>query len=439
MTKKAELQERLHPVLLGVILLAGNPVPGGCLQPNRVYELQCDADEEKMALLLGKYNAKLAATKAELQVKISDIRGRQVKRLTDEQAEQIFCANISIPINLRERFDPETLYCNDRFGLAYDCPEDDEEMVWTGSYLKNRKAIKKLVKQPARAIKQATDTFRRMNVLSEDRAAVLNEFQVEDVKEHVGVEEREMVETRTGNIYDVQRYYKQMEDKQRGVQDVLERRMRKKVTIFWGVLCLALVFVGMLPVFLQNRTGEEWDLPLPPTVILLLAALVTLFAAGMICLFVLRWQLVSRVKDYNTTMRSILGQIENDVKQHSVYLGHACNMMRGISVLSYFEKHKDGDVHQIRILQKHVADMDEQQAIIYDLFGRFLNRDEDDLPNCQETPYDFNFNLAKDYSYPLPKAPEMQTRIEFLERGNYVEIPYGIIRSLGLRREELYD
>ncbi|MCD8364651.1 MAG: hypothetical protein LUC83_02330 [Clostridiales bacterium] len=437
--KKQNYRSDYIRFLLGVILLAGNRAPGGSLQPNRVYELRCDVNEEKMAQLLGRYNAKLAATKAELQVQISDIRSTQVKRLTDDEAEQIFCANISIPISLRDRFDPETLYCNEKFGLSYDCPVDDEEIVWMGSYLKNRKAMKKLVKQPARAIKQATDTFRRMNVLSEDRAAVLNEFQVDDVKEHIGVEEREMVETYTENIYDVQRYYKRMEDKQRSVHDVLERRMRKKVTVFWGVLCLALVFVGMLPVFLMNRTGEGWDLPLPPTLILLIAALGTLAVAGMICLFVLRWQLVSRVKDYNTTMWSILGQIENDVKQHSVYLGHACNMMRGISVISYFEKHKDGDAHQIRILQKHVADMDEQQAVIYDLFGRFLNRDEDDLPVCKETPYDFNFSLAKDYRYPLPKAPEMQTRIEFLERGNYVDIPYGIIKSLELRREELYE
>ncbi|MCD7981764.1 MAG: hypothetical protein LUF32_05560 [Clostridiales bacterium] len=437
--KKQNYKSDYIRFLLGVVLLAGNPTPGGCMQPNRVYELCCEADEDHMAELLGKYNAKLAATKSEIQVKISDIRSRQIRRLTDDEAEQIFCANIAIPISLRDRFDPESLYCREKFGLAFDCPVDDEETVWMGSYLKNRKTMKKLVKQPARAIMKATDDFRKMNVLTEDRAAALNEFQVEDVKEHIDQEEREMVETYTADLYDVRRYYKRMEEKQRSVHDVLERRMRKKITILWGVLCLALAFVGMIPVFLTNRTGEGYDLPLPPSFLLVIIGLATLAAAGMICLFVLRGQLVSRVKEYNTTMWSILGQIENDVKQHSVYLGHACNMMRGISVLSYFEKHKNGDAHEIRILKKHVADMDEQQAMVRDLFGRFLNRDEEDLPVYRETPYDYNFSLAKDFSYPLPKAPEMQTRIEFLERGNEIEIPYGIVRSLELRREELYD
>ncbi|MCD8110986.1 MAG: hypothetical protein LUE14_13005 [Clostridiales bacterium] len=437
--KKQNYRSDYIRFLLGVVLLAGNPAPGGCLQPNRVYELCCEADEDKMAQLLGKYSAKLTATKSEIQVRISDIRSRQVRRLTDDEAEQIFCASIAIPISLRDRFDPESLYCRERFGLASDCPVDDEETVWMASYLKNRKAMKKLVKQPARAIRKATDDFRKMNVLTEDRAAVLNEFQVEDVKEHINQEEREMVETNTADLYDVRRYYKRMEEKKSGIHDILERRMRKKTAVLWGVLCLVLAFVGMLPVFLTNRTGEGYDLPLPPSFFLVIAALATLAVAGLICLFVLRGQLLNRVRDYNVTMRSVLREIENDVKQHAVYLGHACNMMRGISVLSYFEKHKKRDVQEISILRKHVADMDEQQAIILDLFGRFLNRDEEELPVYNETPYDYNFSLAKDFSYPLPKAPELQTRIEFLEKGNDIEIPYGIVKSLKLRREELYD
>lgn len=421
--------------LLSVTLMAGNEAPAGCLQPNRVYQLCCVTDEDNMAELLGRYDAKLTATKDAIQAQISSIRTKPVERLSDDAAEKIFCANIMIPISMNQSYDREELFCKEKIGLAKDSPVDDEERVWTGSCLKNRKALKKLLKQPKRAIKKATDDFRRLNVLEEERAALLNEFQVEDVREYMEQEELRMVDTLTGNIYDADQYYKEMEEGCQRVLSLIGQRMRKKTELLLGAAVLGSVLLGMIPAFFMNRAETA---ALYQAFILALVALGAVALSAFICLLVQRSRLKEEISDYNGKMGSIAGEVESCTGQYSVYLSHACNYMRGNSVLSYHKNHRNGDARQIMILKKHVTDMEERQAVLRDIFGKFMSRGET-LQKYEEAPYEYDFARAVDYSYPLPKAPHLRMQIEFLEKGNYVEIPYGVVKKMELRREELYD
>ncbi len=426
--------------ILGVFLIAGNDLPSGALKPNRVYALSCEMDKEKMRQLFGRYDAKMDATKAEISERINDIRTSVVKRLSDGDAERIFAANISIPINFSASYDMEDLTCNEKFGLSFDCPVDDEETVWTTSCQKNKKALKKLAKQPPRAISRATDDFRKLNRLEESRAAILNEYQVDDLKEHIDTQERAMVDTYTRDVYDAESYFEEMDEKSGIVKDEMGKRMRRAVTIFWGVLSLALVFVGVVPFFLANRNSQlKYDTPLPPTVFFAIIALVCVAVAALVCLFVFRHALKEKVKDYNNTMYSIVGEMEADVNRHGTYLSHAANVMRGNSAVAYYEEHADGDDVRVRILAKHVKDIEEQQALLKDIFGRFMDMDGTEGPVPEQTAYDYDFTLPRDYVYPMPDAPDLIGRAEFMERGNYIDIPYGIIGSLRLGREELYD
>lgn len=421
--------------LLSVTLIAGNEMPVGCLQPNRVYQLCCVTDEDNMTELLGRYDAKLAATKDAVQAQISLIRTKQVERLSDDAAEKIFCANIMIPINMNQNYDREALFCTEKIGLSKDCPVDDEEKVWTQSCQRNRKALKKLLKQPKRAIKKATDDFRKLKVLEEERAALLNEFQLEDVREHVEQEELSMVDTRTGNIYEADQYYKQMEKGSRKVLSCIDERMKKKTTILLGAAVLGTILLGMIPAFLMNRADVD---ALYPTILLAAIALGGVALCALVCLFGLRNRLREEISDYNGTMGAIAGEVEDCTNQYSVYLSHACNFMRGNWVLSYHKNHCNTDARQIMILKKHMTDMEERQAVLRDIFGRFMSRGET-LQKYEEAPYEYDFCRAVDYQYPLPNTHHLRRQIEFLEKGNYVEIPYGVVSKMELRREELYD
>ena len=53
--------------------------------------------------------------------------------------------------------------------------------------------------------------------------------------------------------------------------------------------------------------------------------------------------------------------------------------------------------------------------------------------------YPYDFTRPVDFHYPLPFELTKNTHIEFLEKGNMVEIPVDFIQCMRVRREDLYD
>lgn len=437
MEDKAKLNYRSDYIcfLLGVILLAGNDVPSGCLQPGRVYRLNCRINEDNLTEILGRYDEKLAATKDLVRGKIAAIRTKPIERLSDAEAEKIFCGSITVSVSMSGNYDRKSLFCDEKFGLSKNHPVDDEERVWTASYMKNRKGLKKLLKQPARAIKVGTDDFHHLKTMEEEQAGVLNEYQVDDVREHVGSEERAMVDTPLNDIYDLDQFYQRIADGAKPVRHQIDRRMRRKAELLWAGAALLMALVGTVPALLLNKADAGALLRIG---ILLAAALGGIFVAALVCLILFRFILKEEVSRYNGTMGAIVGEVEEDVKNYSIYLSHACNVMRGNSVMEYHHKYANGEEQKIVVLKKHISDMEQRQAMIRDMFGKFVHWDRGKQEQTEE-PYDYDFTRAVDYVYPLPEAPLLGTQIEFLEPGYQAEIPYGIVKKLELRREELYD
>ena len=98
--EKARLSYRYNYIrfLLSITLIAGNELPIGCLQPNRVYTLYCDTNVNVMTELLSLYDMKLSATIDAIQAEISEIRTRKIDSLTDDEVEKIFCTNINLSL-----------------------------------------------------------------------------------------------------------------------------------------------------------------------------------------------------------------------------------------------------------------------------------------------------------------------------------------------------
>lgn len=436
-TDKSQLNYRSEYIrfLAAVSVIASNEAPSGCMRPHRVYRLICEADQEKMALMLMRYFEKLDVTKEAVLEKIEQVRQTEVKTLTDDEAVKAFCRDVTIPVDLSSEFDTSTLLCHMKYGLAFDCPVDNEERVWMGSYLGNRKAVKKFLKQPPRALKRATDILRQMNRADSAPEVRLTEFQVDDVQAHIDQEELEMVDTPTNSVYDIRRFYDRMEESQRHVHAEINRRMKRRTTIWFGLAALLSLVIGMLPVFVMNRGESSRMMLLARTTGI---ALLCVAAAGIICLVVQRLYLRNEIGKYNGTMGAIRREVEADALQFSIYLSHACNFMRTTSALACYKEYTDGDYHKIRILQKHVADIDMNRAETADIFGEFLHY-EGEQPMFDEAPFEYDFSRATDYAYPIQPMPDMNEQITFLQKGSTVEIPYGTIRELMLRREELYD
>ena len=53
--------------------------------------------------------------------------------------------------------------------------------------------------------------------------------------------------------------------------------------------------------------------------------------------------------------------------------------------------------------------------------------------------YPYDFTRPVDFQYPIPYEQMQASRIEFMQRGNMVEIPVDFVKRVHIRREDLYD
>jgi hypothetical protein len=136
-------------------------------------------------------------------------------------------------------------------------------------------------------------------------------------------------------------------------------------------------------------------------------------------------------------MKGVINDVESSVMQYSKYLSHACNVMRGNSVLNFCNETEDPNAAKIRVLKKHEMDVMCVREEFRDIFGMFL-----DGKNAEVDPADgftYDFLRPVEYTYPIPFDGVTSRRIEFLQKGNYVDVPVDFVKSMSIRREELYD
>ena len=420
--------------LYTLMLLAGNDTPQSSLNPNWVYTLDCDTDEAALRDLLGRYDSKLASTEAFISHQYRELEKQDQPRMSDRDAKMLYCTNMAVPVPNTGDFNRETLYVSSRdVGLAGDCPTD-EEGAWGSRFRASRRALGKFLKTPGRSLRKATAQLRLMTVADLDQAGRLNEYQLEDVADFVREEELQMIATPTSNLTDAESYTDRLEVQNKRVLDVMERRMTRNWTIVLGIAALVCYIVGFVPMFFSNHADEKqtelaWTFFGIGAGILLLTAIVALFF--------LRRPVKQGYRNYNGIMRSIENEVDGSLRQYSLYLGHACNVMRGYSVLNYRNEKERPEVTRMRIYRKHLADIESRRLELSDIFGTLLpaNALEVDLSKG----FDYDFTRAVDFAYPMPYKAGQQTSIDFLQKGNQVDVPVDFIRRILIRREELYE
>ena len=421
--------------LYAMMILANNDTPADVLKPNRVFCLNCENDEAAIDRLLSLYDTKLIQTEVALEAKINSIQKAEKPRLSDREAAQIFCARINIPVTLPQEIDREQLYAKTReIGLSTDCPTD-EYGSWDSKYMNSCKALLRLLKQPRRALKRAVDDMRRLNEADLDKAGILNEFQIEDIQDYTGEEEVNMVSTITPNLFDTSKYDERMERASTRVHRKIETRMTKKTTIALGLTVLGTFLIGFLPLLFNNLANAGTR-----TVALAIMG-VAVGVMGLICLMCLlflREALCEKYREFNRLMGEIDGEIESSTVQFSRYLSHVCNVMRGFSVLNYREKNEEPCVIQLRVLEKHRADIRKSREELHTVFGHYISGNACvDVDKVTAYPYDFMRTV--DYTYPIPYTEGMKRQIEYMNPGSQICVPVDFVKRITVRREELYD
>lgn len=417
-----------------LLVLSQNNIPQGVLTKNRVFSVDCVSDESNLSYLLTLYDEKLKITMASIKEKQAETIEKDNKRISTDKFVEMLEVSTAVPLLIDPNFDMKSLEVeHSQLGLAKDCPKD-EEAYFSTQFFKVKKGFQKFFKQPRRALIKATEYIRHVNAVDGDEAMYINNFQLEDVMDSIDEAEMKMISTVTANIYDTKRYFELMDETKKKVDAGIETRMVKKTAILSGIIMMAAFLLGFIPLFISNRnTAGSFSF----SAILTAASLAILVLAGLCCLFWLKRKLVKLFKLFNKAMNNIVIEVNAVMKKFSEYLTHACKFMRGFSAINRLNESEKTGSREYKIFEKHLLEIEQIRSdnrVLFSEIGLIEKAVFDNL-----TAYEHDFQKLTDYEYKLPFGEETANTIEFLQKGNYVDVPVSYIRSITLRREELFD
>ena len=417
-----------------VMLVAGQKTPLGAMRPNRLYCIDCENDSEALTALLQRYDQKLYATDALLEQKIKTVYEEIYPTVSNREVLGNLCAKVTVPVTLREDFNLSDIYVTGvHLGLSTDCPVE-EELLWDENQGQSGKAIHRLFKQPARSLGRALDNFRGLNRVQNCKYGKLDSFQLEDVREHIRDEELAMLQSAADAAFDQEGFNKRIKKSDEAVREKIETRMTRARTVGTGAILLALFVMSCAPMLFSNFENlQARGLSFGMVGI----GLAILAVTSLVCLFFLRGALKRKFNEYNETASEAANAVMGQMNDYSRYLSHACNVMRGYSVIDNYELVGTETDPRILVYRKHQEDIRQQREQLRTTFLFFFPREYEAKPDVEEA-YAYEFDRAKDYAYPMPCGARQRV-IDYLQKDNHVTLPVNFIESITLRTEELYE
>ena len=420
--------------LASLLIFVSNPVPGSAMQARRLYRLETESDDTPLCTLVTSYDKKLAATFEVIENEMERIRGEMPGELSDKAAEAMFCTSQDVEVLLDESCKPDKVYAEQDYGLAFDLPEN-EFHKWNKDYKTSEEAISYIIKQQSRSVKKSVGQAHQASEISDVNVSRLTKLQIEDIKDYTDTAENQMVESLPPDLTTMSRYTDRMKQEAENVRKKIDRRMTAKASTVLTLICLAMFLICFLPFLLDNKGTPMTT----STAIVLSGVMVGLLAVILfVTLFVLRTTVVNAVKSYNSTMRGIMNEIQEALKQFSRYLSAFCNVRRGHAVQNYAKKNLDEYTKSLRIRKKHQEDIRKRRAFLFEGYQDYF-ADKTFCDEVMSRPYDYDFDQKKEYAYPAPFLAGDCRQIEFMCGGNLVTVPSSYVTKLLVRMEGIYD
>ena len=421
--------------LYNIMMIASNPLPDSAMQARKLYLLDSENDEEPLFDLITSYDRKLEKTGRFLERDIDRILSGIPSELTDNEAEDLFCAEVKIPVSIAKEQNDSSLTVNrNEYGLSADCPENELEK-WSAQYSSSVEALDRMLKQPRRAVSKAVDTLPINNEIKYELVNSLNDFQMDDVREFTRKEEETMDSIDSFDLYDPSKYHQKLSRCNDKIRGIMDQRMRRKTTITIGLIVLGLFLLSFSPLIINNRSNVKTV----ATALIIMGVSTALIAVILfVALLIMRKPLRKALSEYNDSMREISSDIRGSVDRYSKYLSALCNAKRGYSVLEYSKKREDKYTRSIRVRKKHQEDLRKKRAELADGYAYFIS---EELPVNEEMtePYNYDFDRQVDFDYPLEYPAATARQIEFLKRGNFATSPTEFVKKITIQTEEIYD
>ena len=417
-----------------LLVFATNIVPGSTMEARRLYVLECENDDTPLFTLTTSYDKKLAATYEVIDNEIDRIYGEIPGELTDKVAESLFCSPMNVEVKLDENCDFDALYPEDDFALIPSSPEAEVEN-WEESYKGVLKSYGNIIRQQRRSVKKGIDKLNLSSELSEANISRLTPFQLDDIGDYTENAENEMVASLPPDLAEASKYEEMMQEKANKVKDVLEKRMSKTAAIVVSAIILLMTLMLYAPFIVSNLSSSE---TIATSLGMLGVILAILAVALVITLIVLKLSLREAVKNFESTMHFVADEINDGMRRFSRYFSLTSNVRRGYKVKRYAAKNLDEYTKSIRIRRKHQEDIRKKRAELEEMYPEFIG-DSKYYENTMIQPYDYDFDKKVEYEYAAPFLAGFCRNIDFLEKGNYVEVPSGYITDISVRMEEIYD
>ena len=417
-----------------LLVFATNIVPGSTMEARRLYVLECENDDTPLFTLTTSYDKKLAATYEVIDNEIDRIYGEIPGELTDKVAESLFCSPMNVEVKLDENCDFDALYPEDDFALIPSSPEAEVEN-WEESYKGVLKSYGNIIRQQRRSVKKGIDKLNLSSELSEANISRLTLFQLDDIGDYTENAENEMVASLPPDLAEASKYEEMMQEKANKVKDVLEKRMSKTAAIVVSAIILLMTLMLYAPFIVSNLSSSE---TIATSLGMLGVILAILAVALVITLIVLKLSLREAVKNFESTMHFVADEINDGMRRFSRYFSLTSNVRRGYKVKRYAAKNLDEYTKSIRIRRKHQEDIRKKRAELEEMYPEFIG-DSKYYENTMIQPYDYDFDKKVEYEYAAPFLAGFCRNIDFLEKGNYVEVPSGYITDISVRMEEIYD
>lgn len=414
---------------MSVLTLATNKIAASTLQAYRLYKIKVDVSKDELQKILNAHLNKLNSAYAFVKEQIS----LRPESSFDEGEEVV--SRQTIPVTIEKNESKELFMNFGRIGLFKDYPED-ETFFWKSQIKQKKNNLEKYLKTPRRVIDKSANYLKKKSESFKDDSYILDQFQLDDLKETMDNLEFNIVSSEVKRIIDKNAIDKKLAEIDGTVKKEIGFRMSRKMTLISGALMLFVCFGGYLPYLISAGKVSSDNL------IAALGVTIAVFCisaiGGLSALILQRGKLISLMKRFNTIMRNVVNDMRSFAGHFETYFSDICTYMKAVSILDGTKKKSFGTDSEPNILFMHkraiaaAVSKDNELILSYDI------KRIDEMVTNVTTFFDVN-RVPRDNSLYFFEENLDEDDIPINSTGDTVSAPYKFIEKLWIEREDIYD
>lgn len=406
------------------------------IAPYVLYSIDCDIDKDVLTEQITEIYSRVHFVR-----KFTESRIERIHRLREiESGKKYDMPALDSSITVDFETDESKLYLdNSKFGLAKNCPVKDEEQY---AYQRDiiEKNIKEYLKAPRRAIRRSVFATKKNGIyVSEtDQRIQLDIDQMEDLDESIDVLEMEIMKADNIDI----NYPKENEEERKQADKRTYKTMKRRSTVGAivgsSLLMFAAFVLAFLPYIVNSIIEVKTSQTISASIILTIACVLIMAVCGFVSLIFFRFPLSNALYHFKKVIDSLVSFVNNQAEAYSNYLSKLSSFMKRNSFKRY--------------LAADASDFLREEEDLY-----VINRDYCCIVenNCKAWADALKINVIyrddmTDEAFALDLNPTGNPIFSFVKSNgiygmeynhdfSYLETPYEFIKSLNIRREEVYS